>query len=277
MKKAINDIRTNLSHTIDLDIIRQQERMETWIKMWIIEKPSEPINWKFILTVLAILIIIPLVFIPFWQTNASEVQNTSSLCQNMYMSNNTQWLISYNCDIEKISSIVDNVKTKSIEYEEQGYYSEIKWGKYKQPVQVFDTQVNEMIKRWYKLTRILDLLTIKTMECNRYDWKCFNWNDVWHFQINKIHKLQYIKSHELFYNSWELYKYQLSYANELVESYMDRFCDWKRAWDNETRFKCIAKSYNWHPRYKQTYADLWWAKRKLITEYIVKSYPLLTN
>ena len=238
--------------------------------------------FKFAVCSLVLFLIITVGLLIPKSTNAFS--NNGSLCQNLYMSNNVQGLISYDCDIQAISTIIDNVKTKSIETETQGFYTTIQWGRYKQPIQVFDTQVNEMIKKWLKLTRILDLLTLKTNECNRYDWRCFNWNDVGHFQINKIHKLQYIKSHELFYNGWELFLYQLDYADALVQSYMDRFCDWKWSWSNERRFKCVARSYNWNKaiwsnwkELRQNYAELWWAKRQIISKYIVENFPKLKN
>jgi len=180
-------------------------------------------------------------------------------------------------DVGAFSWTKDVTQLKEIKTPEQWFYAEIKWGKYNQPVMVFDSQVNEMVKRGYSLTRILDLLTIKTMECNRYDGKCFNWNDVWPFQINKIHKLQYIKSHDLFYSGAKLFKYQLTFADSLLSFYMDNYCDLKWSKDNKTRFKCIAISYNGHPRYKVDYANLWWEKREMIKEYIISNYPGLSN
>ena len=166
------------------------------------------------------------------------------------------------------------------------HYSEIQWGKYKQPIIVYNSQVEEMIGRWYSLTRILDLLTIRTLECNRYDWKCMNGtSDIWPFQINRIaHKEAYLKSNYLFYNSSELFKYQLTYANDMVEWFMRDYCDWKWSWDNKTRFKCVAISYNGNKniasnwkQVRHNYADLWWEKRKRISNYIVKTYPNLKN
>jgi len=69
-----------------------------------------------------------------------------------------------------------------------------------------------------------------------------------------------------------LFKFQLTYANSLVQSYEDRFCGiehFKIVWvkyTNENRFKCIAKSYNWSKRYKYTYAEIWWLKRQIISD-----------
>lgn len=58
--------------------------------------------------------------------------------------------------------------TKDILDDEQGFYTTIKWGKYNQPVQVFDTRVNYMIEQGYSLTEIIDLNTLLTMECPKY-------------------------------------------------------------------------------------------------------------
>jgi hypothetical protein len=134
-----------------------------------------------------------------------------------------------------------------------------------------------MKARGYSNTRILDLLALKSMECNSYTscvW--MGWNDIWPFQINKIHKEQY--SHSLSLHKQKefakLYLYQLSYANGLVDSYMTRFCDIKRAKTNENRFKCVAVSYNGHPRYKHTYKKIWWLKRQMISDYLFSNWFL---
>lgn len=148
----------------------------------------------------------------------------------------------------------------------------VKWGKYNQAVTWYTTQINEMINRWYSKTRILDLLAFKSMECNSYKWDCI-WikaNDVWPFQINKIHREQYDDSLALIKSKeWAvLYRYQLRYANQLVESYMQRFCKWEYAKTNKKRFQCVAVSYNWHPRYKHTYKQIAWEKRKIIKKHL---------
>lgn len=158
----------------------------------------------------------------------------------------------------------------------------IKYGKYHQAVTVYDAQVEEMKNRGYNNTRILDLLANKAMECNKFSWLCYwkNNADLWPFQINQVHREQYNHSLYLMKNNKlsELYKYQLTYANWLIQSYEDRFC-WKEAFDyigrkytNERRYKCVAKSYNWHPRYKTTYAELWWLKRQLISDYLFNKW-----
>jgi len=218
--------------------------------------------------------------------NANEL-STDNLCQNLYMRWDKELLEENNCDINAISDIVDWVKKgKDIINEKQGYYSEIQWGRYKQPVRVYDTQVNEMIKRWYSLTRVIDLVTILTMECNRYDWKCRNTSDIWFFQINRIaHKQAYLESDRLFYNSAELFKYQLTYANDkIVQDLEDRFCGWQYAKTNQVRFMCIAKNYNGNVKIasnwlemRENYMLLARYKRELIARYIVDNYPLLTN
>jgi len=157
------------------------------------------------------------------------------------------------------------------------YQDTIQYWPYNQAVTVFDDQVKEMKARWYSKTKILDLLALKSMECNRYDWNCIGikGRDIWPFQINNIHREQFKKSKVLLNNrEWaKLFNYQLTYANWLVNSY-DRFCNqeafqyvWK-IYNNEERFKCIAKTYNWSPRYKYTYAKIGYKKRVMIKEYL---------
>lgn len=159
-----------------------------------------------------------------------------------------------------------------------------KW--YNQAVTAYKSQMREMVARWYSATRILDLLAIKSMECNRFDWLCKwidrkSWNliDIWPFQINNIHREHFKESVRLFDlddRAW-LFLYQLSYANQLVQSYEDRFCGEHifkqigRTFTNERRFKCNAVSYNWHPTWKQIFSELWWEKRKIISQWLVEN------
>lgn len=158
----------------------------------------------------------------------------------------------------------------------------IKVWNYNQAITVYDKQVKEMISRWYSKTKILDLLAIKSMECNRYDWLCYwrNNNDVWPFQINKIHREQYNHSLYLMKKNklWALFLYQLDYASKLYDSYNERFC-WPHIFDtifrvytNERHYKCIAVSYNWHPKLKYFYAYAGWKKREVIKEYLIKEF-----
>lgn len=145
-------------------------------------------------------------------------------------------------------------------------------------VQIFADRVQTMKNMWLSDTRILDLLAIMNMECWSYQGNCFNWNDIWPMQINKVHKEQYLKSWE-YYNGQDwggLFKYQIEYANRLVQSYEDRFCwpyifdlIWKQ-YTNKKRWECVWKSYNWHPRYKYAYVDLWWLRREEIKKLIYK-------
>lgn len=149
-------------------------------------------------------------------------------------------------------------------------------------VTVYDDQVKEMINRGYSKTKILDLLTLRTMECNRYDGLCY-WiknRDLGFFQINIIHIEQYRKSLKLMKQrkSWELFLYQLDYASKLYDSYQDRFC-WQhiykqigKTYTNKRHFTCIAYSYNGSPRYKYAYAKIGWLKRLKVKEYLKNNY-----
>lgn len=192
-------------------------------------------------------------------------------------------LISYNKEenIVKVEAKEENIKvevTIDTQTMVEDYKTTIKWWKYNQAVTIYAKQFEEMKARGYSNTRILDLLALKSMECNKYTscvW--YNWNDLWPFQINKIHKEQYNKSVELHNQKryWELFSYQLSYADSLVQSYMDRYCDWKWSKTNKNRFYCVAVSYNWHPRYKHTYKKIGWEKRKIISDYLFSNWYLI--
>jgi len=176
----------------------------------------------------------------------------------------TKWSHAYNNIVNTPNMVAKDVRTN------------VQYWKYNQLVTAYATQIKEMQARGYSDTRILDLLALKSMECNRYDGLCYWHNnlDLWPFQINKIHKDEWITSANLMRtNQLEgLFKFQLTYANKLVQSYEDRFCG-KEHFDyvgvkytNENRFKCIAKSYNGSPRYKYTYAELGWLKRQIISD-----------
>ena len=170
-----------------------------------------------------------------------------------------------------------------IKYEEQRKREEnikkkqIKWNGRLYNVQVWNDRIKTMKKLWYSDTRILDLLAIMNMECWSYKWDCFNWNDIWPMQINKIHKEQYNKSWE-YYNKkdWgKLFEYQIKYANQLVESYEAKNCKpeyvkkywiWKTY--NQKRWRCVAFHYNWHPKNKFAYNKLGWERRQIISDLI---------
>lgn len=146
-------------------------------------------------------------------------------------------------------------------------------------VQVWRDRVSTMRSLGYSPTRILDLLAILNMECWSYKWDCFNGNDVWSFQINKIHKEQYNKSWE-FYNNQDwggLFTYQLKYANRLLDSYEANNCkpEYVSKYGigdtyNQKRWRCIAFHYNGHPQYKYAYNKLWWKRREIISNIIFK-------
>lgn len=159
--------------------------------------------------------------------------------------------------------------------------SSVQYWQYNQAVTAYTNQINEMIARWYTKTQILDLLAIKSMECNSYT-SCLwiNASDVWPFQINRIHTDQYNKSIQLHYDKKyaELYLYQLTFSKWLIDSYMDRFCNESahnsvgKKYTTESRFKCVAVSYNWHPTKKVIYSKIGWEKRKIIKEYLNNNY-----
>ena len=168
--------------------------------------------------------------------------------------------------------VIDKVQAKEVKDVLEVKKTTIKWNNRVYAVQVWWDRVETMRNMWLSETRILDLLAIMNMECGSYKWDCFNWNDIWPMQINKIHKEQYNKSWEYYNNQdWGgLFEYQIQYANQLVQSYEDRFCGrhifdliWKE-YSNQKRWNCVGKSYNWHPRYKYAYMDLWWIRRQEI-------------
>ena len=178
--------------------------------------------------------------------------------------------IAFSWDVEVIEKVQAQAEVVQKPVETQKVL--IKWNNRSYAVQVWGDRVETMRKLGYSETRILDLLAIMNMECGSYKWDCFNWNDIWPMQINKIHKEQYNKSWEIYNrDSWgELFLYQLDYANKLLDSYDKRFC-WVhifkqigRKYTNKRHFECIGKSYNWHPQYKFAYVQLGWDRRQKI-------------
>ena len=139
-------------------------------------------------------------------------------------------------------------------------------------VTIYADRLNHMLKQGYDDTKILDLLTIQNLECGKFSWECFNWNDVWPFQINKIHKEQYGESWKYYgAKDWGgLFKYQLSYANNLLNGYETKYCSDSifkqigKQYSNKARWECIGKSYNGHPIHKEAYIKLWWERREII-------------
>lgn len=158
------------------------------------------------------------------------------------------------------------------------YYNEVKFWKYNQAIIVYDKQIDTLVWLWYDNRRIIDLLSLKAMECNSYKWDCIGtYNpDIWHFQVNSIHKEVYKESRKLFKAEkwWELFLYQAQFANWLLNWYEKRLCGqdefesiWK-TYNNEERFKCYARAYNWWAK-KKSYWELAWIKRTYIREYIL--------
>ena len=163
------------------------------------------------------------------------------------------------------------------------YSSHIMWGKNKKPVIVYDKQLDILINRWYSLTRILDILALKTNECNDYEWKCIWYHqatktpmDYGHFQINVIHKEIVEKTKENWDNPKLHFKIQLTYVNKLLDSYEKWYCSTKSIvwkywyWSNQLRVECIGRLYNWSS-FKKSYWQWTWLKRENLKKY-VKDY-----
>ena len=161
------------------------------------------------------------------------------------------------------------------------WYQEVKFWKYNQAITIFDKQIKTLQDLWYSDTRIIDLLAIRTMECNSYKWDC-KWmysSDIWSFQLNPIHKVEYKKSQELFNKKkwWELFIYQAKKANIMLDSYEKRFCSEKifneiwRTYNQDERFKCYARAYNWSSK-KKSYAELALLKRQVVEKYYLDNY-----
>ncbi len=165
----------------------------------------------------------------------------------------------------------------NIENTYSDFYKEVKFWKYNQAIIVYDKQVKTLKELWYSTGSIVDLLTLKAMECNSYKWDCvwMYWPDIWHYQINSIHKEQYKKSYELFNKKkwWELFIYQSNFANSLIESYKKNNCSQKsfkkikKKFTKSEEFQCIARSYNWSKK-KVSYWKLALIKKWYITTYI---------
>jgi len=156
------------------------------------------------------------------------------------------------------------------------FISNIKWNWRELGLSIYGSQLEEMKKRGYSNTRILDLLSIKSQECNNYT-SCV-WiagRDIWPFQINQIHKEQFSLSYKLHNEEkfGELFLSQLTFANWLIQIYEDRFCGeeiFKEIWkvySNKARLKCVAVSYNWWPD-RVNYSHKVWLKREVIADYL---------
>jgi len=197
-------------------------------------------------------------------------------------------IIAYNQHIENntikeakeklLPSVNSLYLTKGPKTMTETFNSSINWRGRELWLVVYWDQLEEMKKRGYTNTRILDLLAIKSQECNAYIWCEWIWGlDIWPFQINYVHFAQYWHSWEMWEDGryWELYQYQLWFADQLVESYHQRFCSEvifkliKKPFTNEARLKCVAVSYNWWPD-KVNYSKKVWEKRKVISEFLFR-------
>lgn len=161
--------------------------------------------------------------------------------------------------------------------------------KYKHTLTVYIEQVRAMQRQGWSNTDILDLLAIRTVECNAwYKWDCFyrNWKeagDVWPFQINQIHEVQYTTSWRLYRQGkfGELFLYQMRFAHGLNQDKMRRFCDWKWSITNERRFKCVARNYNGNvaiagngKQVRDNYKEKAWKARGIIKNYLYTNWVL---
>lgn len=155
----------------------------------------------------------------------------------------------------------------------------LEWNNRWHLVTVYDKQIKVMKKYWYSKTRILDLLALRSMECNLQNWKCkwLNNSDIWPFQINNIHTENYNKSLELWNNEEKLFEYQLKVANDLLNSYEKNFCwekHFKAIWktyNNEERFKCYARCFNWWYN-RVSYAKRWLVQREIVKYFYNNDY-----
>lgn len=218
----------------------------------------------------------------FEKTNdITNVQIHNNLCENLAnRSNSEELLIKNNCDIEKTFKTIMNIK-KWMNVKDLNTAVSRAWKSH--AINVWIDRVNTMIDNWYSKERILDLLTIMTMECNKYNWQCFNWNDIWPMQINKIHdnpskwKMWYSESWEFYNNedwAW-LFKYQLGRANELLDEYDADLCRKEYVIEyglgntyEAKKWRCVAFLYNGHPENKFAYNKLGWEKREIIKKYL---------
>lgn len=155
----------------------------------------------------------------------------------------------------------------------------LEWNNRWHLITVYDRQIEIMQHYWYSKTRILDLLALRSMECNLSNWKCkwLNNQDIWPFQINIIHTENYNKSLELWNDEEKLFKYQLKVANDLLNSYEKNFCwekHFKAIWktyNNEERFKCYARCFNWWPN-RVSYAKRWLVQREIVKYFYNNNY-----
>jgi len=215
-----------------------------------------------------------------------KIDNNSinnNICENIYMSNTEdqkELLKKYNCDKEKISNNI--LKIKKWKYND--YTDIISYNNRKYPVKLWKNRTKKIIEKyWTDKEKVLDLLTIMTLECNKENGLCFNWNDIWPFQINKVHREWYNKSYNLYIKkkATDLFNYQLEKASELLDSYNKNYCKPEYIkkygkWETyaKKRWRCIAFHYNWHPKYKFAYNKLWWEKRTIIKNYLEKDWLL---
>lgn len=118
---------------------------------------------------------------------------------------------------------------------------------------------------------MLMLNAMSNVECPALDWMCFNWADVWPFQINQIHKdnfYYYLNFYNTYkycnendqacYNKYwlnnylwlkkeqikkDLFEKQLIWTLDRFDRIGDKFCNWL-SWDNFD--KCLSILHNWN-------------------------------
>lgn len=218
--------------------------------------------------------------------NNKEIIKHNNLCENIYawgQENKEQLLIKNNCDIPKISKQINNIKMwKSID---EDIMTSIKYNWKSSSLHIWKNRTATILEKyWNNKDKVLDLLTIMTMECNRDNGNCLNSSDIWPFQINRIaHKDWYNKSYKIYLtkNRDQLFNYQLEKASNLLDSYEKKNCSpenirlyWKWNTFEEKRWRCIAFHYNWNPVYKFSYNTLWFKKRTYIENILIKQWLL---
>jgi len=85
-----------------------------------------------------------------------------------------------------------------------------------------------MSRGWSK-TKVIDILTLRTLECNRYDGLCYGIKnrDLGFFQINNIYKKAYKHSLLLIQQrkSAELFLYQLDFVSDMYDRLDRDYCN----------------------------------------------------
>jgi len=109
-------------------------------------------------------------------SNMTNEKLHSNLCENLIHQPNAEVLLKENnCDIEKTMKTISDIK-KGIDVEDLN--SSVSRAGRSYALNVWISRVNTMIDKGYNQERILNLLTIMTMECNTYNGSCINSSDI---------------------------------------------------------------------------------------------------